>query len=115
MKGALFTKNISVHSWCSNLGTSNSLTGIAPLFGDIADFGQGYREQKKNSAGLYFWYGLQGAYIPIHHDLNNNMLVQNWVVKKLHSYLYFKCQKFTMIKVFSESQALPILISQGIH
>ncbi|WP_435277331.1 cupin-like domain-containing protein (plasmid) [Psychrobium sp. nBUS_13] len=56
--------------------TKNSLSGIAPLFNDIADFGQGYREQKENSAGAYLWFGPKGTYTPIHHDLTNNMLVQ---------------------------------------
>lgn len=56
--------------------TKNSLSGITPLFNDIADFGEGYREQKENNAGAYLWFGPKGTYTPIHHDLTNNMLVQ---------------------------------------
>lgn len=63
--------------------TKNSMSSIAELFDDIADFGEGYRDLSTGKSGAYFWFGPKGTYTPIHHDLTNNMLLQMYGRKKV--------------------------------
>jgi SAM-dependent methyltransferase len=56
--------------------TKNSLEGIESIFNDTGDFGSGYRTLEEENAGSFFWFGPQGTFTPIHHDLTNNMVVQ---------------------------------------
>ena len=85
--------------------TKHSISNIAPLFDDIADFGQGYREQKDNNAGAYLWFGPKGTYTPIHHDLTNNMLVQLYGRKKITLIPAFQVPNTYNSKgVFSDAQ-----------
>lgn len=63
--------------------TKNSFPSLEPLFKDVADFGEGYRQQDTIQSGNLFWFGPKGTLTPIHHDLTNNMLVQIYGRKKI--------------------------------
>lgn len=63
--------------------TKNSFASIEPLFNDLGDFGDGYRDQDDIKSGIFFWFGPKGTFTPIHHDLTNNMLVQIFGRKKV--------------------------------
>ncbi len=63
--------------------TKNSFSSLKPLFKDVADFGEGYRQQESIKSANLFWFGPKGAFTPIHHDLTNNMLVQIYGRKKV--------------------------------
>jgi aminoglycoside phosphotransferase len=54
----------------------NSLSSIEQLFEDVADFGEGYRQQETLQSGDFLWFGPKGTFTPNHHDITNNMLVQ---------------------------------------
>lgn len=53
------------------------------LFEDVDDFAVGYRQAEKIQTCSHLWFGPEGAFTPLHHDLTNNMLVQIYGRKKL--------------------------------
>ncbi|MEX2964049.1 cupin-like domain-containing protein [Microbulbifer sp. TYP-18] len=63
--------------------TKNSFTSLEPLFEDVADFGERYRQKESIQSANLFWFGPKGTFTPIHHDLTNNMLVQLYGRKKV--------------------------------
>ncbi len=63
--------------------TENNFMSLEPLFKDVADFGEGYRQKESIESANLFWFGPKGTFTPIHHDLTNNMLVQIYGRKKV--------------------------------
>ena len=64
--------------------TQQNIDAIKPVFEDIGDFGEGYRNLIDDPAfSTFFWMGPKGVFTPLHHDLTNNMLVQVYGTKKV--------------------------------
>ncbi len=62
---------------------AQNMNGLAGLFEDVTDFGEGYREQDTLKSRNLLWFGPKGTYTPMHHDLSNNMLIQIYGRKKV--------------------------------
>ncbi len=80
---ALVQQGESNNHYMTANNTKNSFSSLEPLFQDVADFGEGYRQQDTLQSGNLFWFGPKGTFTPIHHDLTNNMLVQIYGRKKV--------------------------------
>lgn len=79
----LLNKGESNNYYMTANNTKNSLASLELLFKDVADFGEGYRQQESIKSANLFWFGPKGAFTPVHHDLTNNMLVQIYGEKKI--------------------------------
>lgn len=57
-------------------------SSLSKLFQDIGDF-HNFTDHKQYTERSFIWFGPQGAFTPLHHDLTNNFLVQIYGRKKI--------------------------------